>query len=95
MFDVELQVANTKELPERARYYQGLMDIDTLKSGQKYKDLKTSHVIFICMADIFHNDLPICTFENICIEDGKTKLKSQINNEQVRYCAARMRRKAN
>ena len=30
MFDVELQVANTKELPERARYYQGVMDVDTL-----------------------------------------------------------------
>ena len=26
LFDVELQVANTKELPERARYYQGVMD---------------------------------------------------------------------
>ena len=42
IYDIELQVANTKELPERSRYYQGLMDLDTLKSGQKYKDLKDS-----------------------------------------------------
>ena len=74
MFDVELQVANTKELPERARYYQGVMDVDTLKAGQKYRELRESHVIFICLDDIFKNGLPINTFENICLEDGKTKL---------------------
>ena len=55
MFDVELQVTNTKELPERARYYQGVMDVDSLKAGQKYKELRESHVIFICLADIFHS----------------------------------------
>lgn len=74
MFDVELQVANTKELPERARYYQGVMDIDTLKAGQKYRELRDSHVIFICLEDVFNNGLPVNTFENICLEDGKTKL---------------------
>lgn len=77
MYDVELQVTDTKELPERARYYQGLMDLDSLKAGQKYKDLCDSHVIFICLKDIFHNKLPVSTFENICIEDGKTKLKDR------------------
>ena len=33
VFDVEMQVKNTKELPERARYYQGIIDVDQLKSG--------------------------------------------------------------
>ncbi len=74
MYDVELQVTNTGELPERARYYQGVMDLDTLKAGQKYKELCDSHVIFICLEDVFHNNLPVSTFENICIEDGTTKL---------------------
>ncbi len=77
IYDIELQVTNTKELPERSRYYQGLMDLDTLKSGQKYKDLKDSHVIFICMEDVFDNELPVCTFENICIEDKITKLNDR------------------
>lgn len=77
IFDVEMQTTDTKDLPERSRYYQGLMDLDTLKSGQKYKELKTSHVIFICMEDIFYNNIPICTFENICLEDGKTKLNDR------------------
>ena len=77
IFDVEIQTTDTKDLPERSRYYQGLMDLDTLKTGQKYKDLKNSHVIFICMEDIFHNNLPVCTFENICLEDGRTKLNDR------------------
>ena len=77
MYDVELQVTDTKELPERARYYQGLMDLDSLKAGQKYKDLCDSHVIFICLEDVFHNGLPVCTFENICVEDSKTKLEDR------------------
>ena len=77
LFDVEIQCIDTKDLPERSRYYQSVMDMDTLKSGQQYKELKDSHVIFICLADIFHNDLPICTFENICLEDSRTKLNDR------------------
>ena len=69
VFDIEIQIANTKELPERARFYQGIMDIDSLKSGELYKDLKDSHVIFICMSDIFERGLPIYNFENLCRED--------------------------
>ena len=53
------------------------MDLDTLKSGQHYKDLNDSHVIFICMENVLDNDLPVCTFENICIEDGETKLNDR------------------
>ena len=77
IYDVEMQMTNTNDLPERSRYYQGLMDLDNLKSGQKYKDLKTSHVIFICMEDIFKNDLPVNTFENICLEDMTTKMNDR------------------
>ena len=77
LFDMELQVTDTGELPERSRYYSSAMAVDSLKSGQTYKELCDSHVIFICMEDIFDNGLPVCTFENICIEDGKTKLNDR------------------
>ncbi|MCR4940545.1 MAG: Rpn family recombination-promoting nuclease/putative transposase, partial [Treponemataceae bacterium] len=53
LFDIELQVTDTGELPERARYYASLMALDSLKSGEKYSELRDSHVIFICMEDIF------------------------------------------
>ena len=77
MYDIELQVINTHELPERARYYSALMDLDTLEPGAKYNKLKDSHVIFICLEDVFDNELPINTFENICQEDGITKLNDR------------------
>ena len=77
MYDIEMQATNTKDLPKRSRYYQALMDLDTLKSGQLYKDLKDSHVIFICMDDIFKKGLPIYTFEYICKEDGNTSLNDK------------------
>ena len=77
LFDLELQVANTSELPERARYYAASMAVDSLKSGQRYIELSDSHVIFICMEDIFENKLPVYTFENVCLEDGITKLNDR------------------
>jgi predicted transposase/invertase (TIGR01784 family) len=77
VYNIEMQASDTKELPERARYYQSVIDVDTLKSGQKYKDLKTSFVIFICIDDIFGDGLPKYTFENLCAENPKVKLNDR------------------
>ena len=77
LYDIEIQTTDTKDLPERSRYYQALMDLDTLKTGQQYKDLKESHVIFICLDDIFHMNLPVYTFESTCIEDNRIKLNDR------------------
>ena len=74
VYNIEVQAADTKELPERSRYYQGVIDVDLLKSGQKYKDLKTSYIIFICVDDIFKEGLAKYTFENLCAENPKIKL---------------------
>ena len=75
--DLELQAVDTKELPERARYYQSVMDVDTLQSGKVYKELKTSYVIFICVNDIFKKGLPLYTFENTCKEDTSVKMNDR------------------
>ncbi len=77
VYNIEMQTDDTKELPERSRYYQGVIDVDLLKSGQKYKDLKTSFVIFICVDDIFGGGLPKYTFENLCHENPKVKLNDR------------------
>ena len=73
-FDIEMQTYDSVELPERARYYQSVMDVDSLKSGQKYSELKDSYVIFICTKDIFEKGLPLYTFENICRENTEIAL---------------------
>ena len=76
-FDIEMQTADTGELPERARYYQSILDVDDLNSGKNYNELKTSYVIFICIPDIFKKGLAKYTFENYCVEDNKIKLNDR------------------
>lgn len=76
-FDIEMQTTDTGELPERARYYQSILDVDDLNSGKNYNELKTSYVIFICIPDIFKKGLAKYTFENYCVEDNKIKLNDR------------------
>ena len=57
-FNLEMQTTDEGDLPERARYYQGAMDVDSLSAGKKYSELKDSYVIFICIPDIFGEGLP-------------------------------------
>ena len=76
-FNLEMQAADTKELPERSRYYQGCIDVDTLQSGQKYKELKDSYVIFICISDIFEKGFPCYRFENLCLENNSIHLNDR------------------
>lgn len=73
-FDLEMQTTNTKELQKRARYYQGIIDVDNLKIGQKYRELKDSYIIFICLDDVFNEGLPVYSFENICRENKEIVL---------------------
>ncbi len=76
-YNIEMQTTDTEELPERARYYQGVIDVDLLKSGQQYKELKTTYIIFICLDDVFKKGLAKYTFENLCVEDKETKLNDR------------------
>lgn len=76
-FNLEMQATDSLELPERARYYQGSIDVDCLKSGEKYKSLKDSYVIFICIQDIFEQGLACYSFENLCREDTNIPLNDR------------------
>ena len=69
VYDIEMQMADTKELPKRTRYYQAMMDLEMIDKGQSYKKLKKSFVIFICPFDLFNEGRHLYTFKNICIED--------------------------
>ena len=77
-FNIEIQSTDTKELPERSRYYQGSIDVDCLKSGERYKDLKDSYVIFICIPDIFKKGFACYHFENLCREDTSIPLNDRL-----------------
>lgn len=68
VYNIEMQVAAKRNLPKRSRYYQGMIDLNSIERGARYNSLKKSYVIFICMFDPFEKNLPIYTFSNHCKE---------------------------
>ena len=75
IYNIEMQVANKEDLGKRSRYYQGMIDLNSIEKGEYYKSLKESYVIFICTFDPFEKGLSKYTFENICKEDSNLLLK--------------------
>ena len=53
IYDVEMQTSSGDDLPRRARYYQSMADLETLRKGEKYSSLKDTYIIFICTFDPF------------------------------------------
>ena len=78
VYDTKMQqkngTADIEVLPKRARFYQGMVDLNLLETGNKYKNLKTSYVIFICTFDPFGRDLCCYEFENICVSGADISL---------------------
>ncbi len=75
VYDIEMQVAGTKELPKRTRYYQSLIDMQMIDKGEPYRKLNPSYVIFICPFDLFGKGRHIYTFGNVCREDKEISLE--------------------
>lgn len=75
VFNLEMQTTNQKNLPYRSRYYQGMIDLNTIEKGESYGKLKESYVIFICTFDPFEQGKAKYTFENLCVEDKELRLK--------------------
>ncbi len=38
VYSIEMQIANTNELPKRTRYYQSIIDLQLLDKGKHYKN---------------------------------------------------------
>ena len=82
LYDAEMQNKNGKSLetislPKRSRYYQALMDSESLRKGIDYHFLSDSYIIFICTFDPFGQGKYLYTFENICKEDKKLSLNDR------------------
>ena len=80
VIDVEMQSSPQEALGKRTRYYEAMVDIDSLLKGQDYTELKDSYILFICKTDPFKDDdekhfgLPCYTFRNICAENNYVEL---------------------
>ncbi len=80
IIDVELQTYKQDAIGKRTRYYQSMIDIDSLMKGQDYSELLDSYVLFICNYDPFLKEkdvgfgLPCYTFKNTCTENADVSL---------------------
>ena len=80
IIDVEMQTYKQDAIGKRTRYYQSMIDIDSLMKGQGYSELLDSYVLFICNYDPFEKEknvgfgLPCYTFRNTCNENPAVSL---------------------
>ena len=82
IIDIEIQSYPQEALGKRTRYYQSMIDMDSLMKGQDYPELKDSYILFICKQNPFNDDdkpfgLPCYTFRNICEEKSDVKLNDK------------------
>jgi len=77
IYDVEIQTYDENDIGKRLRYYQSVIDIDCLKKGEYYSELKESIIIFISTKDILGKGLPRYTFSNICHENKSIELNDK------------------
>ena len=74
IYDVEVQNYNLQDMGRRTRYYQGMMDTDSLLKGQPYSELKDSIIIFLCRFDPFKKGIPWYTVKRTCLQDSAVKV---------------------
>ena len=80
IIDVEIQTYEQDALGKRTRYYQSMIDIDSLMKGEDYPELKDSYILFICTYDPFKDSadkpfgLPCYTFKNTCSQNPAANL---------------------
>ena len=80
-YDLEVQQKNTKDLPKRTRYYNGMIDLNMLHPGEDYSQLKDAYVIMVMPFDLFGEGKYKYTFHMSCDEipglklyDGATRI---------------------
>ncbi|SEK63560.1 conserved hypothetical protein (putative transposase or invertase) [Butyrivibrio sp. ob235] len=81
VYDIEMQKNDTKEIPLRSRYYQGMIDLDYLATGKEYKELPHTYVIFLCKFDLFargyhkYSFVPKCKeVDDLLLKDGTDRI---------------------
>lgn len=75
IYDIEMQCADTRELPLRSRFYQSMLDQDLLDKGENYMQLRNTVVIFVCKFDLFGLGEGKYSFH--CCEDKHKDLRLQ------------------
>ena len=71
VYDIEMQTTVAEDLPRRMRYYQGMIDLNMIERGARYKELKKSFIIFICLKNPYPEaGLHKYSIRSVCEEDA-------------------------
>ena len=87
VYDVEIQNTDEQDLGRRTRYYQSMIDMDSLLRGQDYSELKESIIIFLCRFDPFKKQIPCYTIKRLCEQDKSVKVNDAAT-VQIFNCTA-------
>ncbi|MCI8983614.1 MAG: hypothetical protein HFG78_14655 [Hungatella sp.] len=71
-YDLEVQRQDKGADPHRARYHSSVMDIENLHSGQKFKELPDTYVIFVIEKDFYGQGKAVYPIERINLATGKS-----------------------
>lgn len=85
VYDCEMQTKDNSNLPKRARYYQGMIDLNLIERGADYSELKKSYIIFSCPFDEFKAGLHKYTFKTCCKELPEITLEDEVT--KIFLCA--------
>ncbi|MCR5661539.1 MAG: PD-(D/E)XK nuclease family transposase [bacterium] len=69
--NIEVQRKKEGTIPRRARFHSSLLDVSTLKEGQKFSELLDNYVIFITEHDYFNKKMPMYEITRTVKQTGK------------------------
>ncbi len=70
-YDLEVQRQDREADSHRARYHASVMDIENLHSGQEFKELPDTYIIFILEKDFYGQGDAVYPIERINLATGK------------------------
>lgn len=70
-YNIEIQRSDKGGMLQRARYNRSLIDANVLDTGEEYKNLPDTYVIFITENDVLKRGLPKYTIEHVIKETGE------------------------
>ena len=78
IYEIEMQTTPELEIGRRFRYYQGMIDLNSIERGAKYRELKRSYVIFICLQNPFPEaGRHRMVFRNLCEDEPSLTLNDE------------------
>ena len=69
-YSIEMQRFDDTALPMRGRYYASAIEIDQLRKGDEYRELKKNYVIFICTFDHYGLEQAVYSFQNYDVKNS-------------------------